>query len=411
MKRIIFFILLGILLINISRADNGFCFVPKISGKVVDRWSSNLVNATIEISSKYGKTPDGYPPYCMTNVSDIKFNSNSFKINDIIVASTGRSCSLRYVIKKFGYLESNGYIVIFGNKTNYSFNFKIEPNTRIDLIEYGTNKKIDGVLYVNGNKYITKDGFIKIPLTDNIVYIFYSGDSIHDSSSNITSIQDFWKENKIDYYIYKKPRVKINLYQDKEKTNRGENWSVFVEINNEEKFSSPIKVNYLISGCGISDSKSVLTNEKIEYNTSGENNCTINLDYVIFDLVSKRIMKKSIYISHEVSNKYNISYFVKDGYIYARVLDVNGNPVETNLSIVYNGKKIKMRYNGSTYYAKIPGNNFVIKTEKNGNKGILSINGNFIKKKPKINYKVILFEVILGTITGLWIYKSRKLKK
>ena len=175
MKRIILLLIMGIFLIGISKADNGFCFIPKISGEIFNNWSNNLVNATIEISTDYGKTPNGYPPYCMANVSNVIFNSNSFRINNIAIASTGENCSLKYVIKRFGYLKSNGYIIIYGNKKNYSFDLKIEPNTKINLIEYGTNKKINGNLYVNGNEYITKNGSIKAPLTSDILYIFYSG--------------------------------------------------------------------------------------------------------------------------------------------------------------------------------------------------------------------------------------------
>ena len=411
MKRLIFLLLIGVLLISISKADNGFCFVPNLQGKVIDNWSNNLINSTIEISSYFGETPNGYPPYCMTNISKIRLDNSNFKINDIIVASTGENCSLKYEIRKFGYLEHSGYFIISSNQKNYSYNIYLKPNTLIRLLEYGTNKSIDGKVYVNGNEYKTKNGSINIPLTNDIVYIFYKGDNGHDSSSNITTIDNFWKENIINYFVYRKPNININFYQNENKTNVGEEWDVYVKIKNTKKFSSPTVINYSINGCGIKDFRSIKESKNIKYITSYNNSCEINLDYLIFDEISKQTIKNTITLSHEVSNKYNISYFIKNGYVYAKVLDVNGNPIKTNISIEYNGHKINMKYNGTLYYSKIPGNSFSIEAKKDGNAGLASITGNFIREKPKIDYSIISLEIILGIVTVFWIYKSRKLKK
>ena len=411
MKRIIILVMI-VFLISSSYSYNGFCFAPKISGITFNSWNGEPVNMTLYISSNYGEKPNGYPPYCMTNVSKIKIDSTgNFKISGLLVASPDRNCSLKIYGTKFGYIKYEKYIIINANQTNYNLSINLDPNLIIKFFEYGTNKMINGTVYLNGQLNKIKNGMVKFPLNQSLLYVFYNGDNEHDKSSRMYSIDNLWKENKINFTVYKKPRVIISLEQDKNITNSGQEVNVELRIKNLEKFSSPISVSYKLDGCGINDSGNVSENKVIKYKIYPKENCTISINYLIFDEISKSGQSGTKSIEHHVSNKLNIIYWTKNGYIYARVLDVNGNPIKTNLTIRYNGKRIPMKLNGSLYYSKVPGNKFSLIANDSKNSGVVGVTGNFIKKNSKLNWKIIVLETILSGVTVFWILKVRIIKR
>ncbi len=394
--------ILVVIALSVSYGYNGFCFAPKISGSTVDNWSLKKLNLTLEISSNFKENIS----YCMTNVSNVKINSNGdFSISNILVASPNKYCLLKIKTSKLGYLPYESYLKINPNETNYSLNIKLEPNTKIIFREFGTNKTLEGSSYVNGKLYKIKKGIIRFPLNQSILYIFYMGDEDHDKLSEVLSIDHLWKENVVNVTVYKKPKISIKLLQDKNITNVGQEVKITFEIENKEKYSSPFRVNYKIVGCGINDSSEINKNKIITYFIKPKTNCTINLKYVIFDEISKEGTSGSISITHKVTNKIKIEYWTKNDYVYARAYDVNGNPIKTNLTLIYGNKKIKMKEKGYVYYSKIPGNKF----ELSANNTRIPISGEFIKK-PKLNLNVITLEIILIGLAIFWIYKAKVLK-
>ena len=387
-----------------------------LNGSVHNSWDTSPLNGTMYLyTSQKGN-------YCLTFDNEdsykISVEDGIFNFNKLI-ASPNSSCKFDVKVYSNGYLKYVGEIWINGNKTNYTVNYNLTPNLDV-VVTQPDGKEVNGSIYVNGNEYQLRNGEVQIPNKKDIVWIYIQIDGYekYDEFFNVDPYSP--NQTKINITLYLTPKPNVSFNQNISKTNLGQAFSVNTKFENPDKSSAEVNIFGNINGCGLNKEFNFnLTGgseKEIKYtvNPTSPGNCTISLFYKI-QTQNSLIKQDTLEITHYVSDKYNVTYQIVGNEIVAEVYDVNGNPVDTNLSIVYNGTTIKFtKESDGKYYATIPGNEFKIVASDGKNTGGAVISGNFIKSQKIESTKnsLIGWGIIgaLSAVTVGWIYYSRKLK-
>ncbi len=414
MKRLVLLIPIILLAISFANAYNGFCFKLNLNGNLTNSWDKNPVDGTIYIKT------ENSGDYCLIFGGEefqVRTTNGSFEFSKLI-ASPNERCKLDIEIYSGGFVKYQGEIWINENQTNYTRTFELVPNLKIN-VKTVSGKPIEGTIYVNGRKYNLINGIVEVPNTKDMVWVYsnISGFEVFDKFFNVepSSIT----QSEINITLYRIPNPSVKFTQSLDKTNLGQQFTVEAYFINPDKESAQVDINGNISGCGIIKTFSFELNggetKTFNYGVSPNSvgNCTIEMNYAI-TCNNKIIKKGTLKLTHYVSNKYEIKYNIENGTIIAEVFDINGNPVNTTVEIVYNGTKIELKRGpDGKYYGRIPGNEFKILASDGKNNGTILISGNFVKTQEE-NVKDFLFGwAIIGVLSAVtvgWIYYSRRLK-
>ncbi len=403
-----------LLAISFANADNGFCFKLNLNGNLVNSWDKNPVDGTVYIKTENSGN------YCLIFGGEsfqVKTVNGSFEFSKLI-ASPNEECKLDIVIYSGGFIKYQGEIWINGNQTNYTKNFELTPNLKIN-VKTVSGKPIEGSIYVNGEKYNLVNGVVEVPNTKDMVWIYsnISGFEVFNEFFNVEPSST--KQSEINVTLYRIPNPIVKFTQSLDKTNLGQQFAVEAYFMNPDKESAPVTINGNLSGCGITKMFSFELNgdesKTLTYsvNPSSAGNCTVEMTYVI-NSGNKTIKRGTLKLIHYVSDKYEIKYTVENGTIIAEVFDINGNPVNTTVEIIYNGTKIELKRGpDGKYYGKVPGNEFQILASDGKNNGTVLISGNFVKTQEEKVKDYLFGWAIIGILSAVtigWIYYSRRLK-
>ncbi len=406
---------LVLLLFSFAKADNGFCFTINLIGNVNDSWSNTPVDGKLYLTTTNGGD------YCLNfqnqNEFEVSIKNGTFKFSQM-VASPNESCKFDIKVYSYGYVKYIGELWINENQTNYTLNLHLKPGLKINFIT-PKEDKVNGIVYINGKVYQTKNGSVEIPLKKDIIWV-YTNISGFEKFDNFFNVEYSSSEQKqINVTLYRMPTPKVEFNQSLEKSNLGQKFEVIAKFENPNEESAKVMISGNVVGCGLNKEFSFNLsggdNKEITYkvNPTEAGNCKITLFYKI-QTENQLIENNQIELNHFVSDKYQINYKVENGEIIAEVLDVNGNPVDTDVEIIYNGTKIKLEKGADgKYYGKIPGNEFQLVAGDEKNKGAVAISGNFIKTQEQKKKDHLLGWTIIGILSAVsigWIYYSRKLK-